>query len=217
MLRPECWPGCQCLFPFERNSEAFAKRQSTHHQHWRQITLGENAFFHFSRQGYLITSSQTQPQRPACLSLLPMAPLVIPKGPRSQRATSLAAQGTLGSRLWSSSCSSAQITATRKHDPAAQLPSPPSNTAALAEEYGQQEEEQNQRQDILPWVAQPQNKLQDEAMLKQRVTASDLHGKRFETKVSHLGRKVWDMPTNLSFCDVLKLKCYKQNPLKPDI
>lgn len=39
---------------------------------------------------------------------------------------------------------------------------------------------------------------------------------QFLSKVSHLRWKVCDMPTNLNFCDVLKLKCYKQSPLKPD-
>lgn len=125
----------------------------------------EKAFFHFSRQGYLITPSQMKPQCPECLSQLPMALLIIPKVPRSQRATSLAAQGTPGSWLWRFSCSSAQITAIHQHDPATQLPSLPSNTAALAEKHGQQEEEQNLRQD-LPWVAQLQNKLQGQAETK---------------------------------------------------
>lgn len=38
----------------------------------------------------------------------------------------------------------------------------------------------------------------------------------FWRKVSHLNRIVGHMPINLSFCDMLKLKCYKQNILKTD-
>lgn len=38
----------------------------------------------------------------------------------------------------------------------------------------------------------------------------------FWRKVSHLNRIVGHMPINLSFCDMLKLKYYKQNILKTD-
>lgn len=60
------------------------------------------------------------------------------------------------------------------------------------------------------------NKLQNEARLKLRVTTLHLHGNSFQTKVTHLKWRVCDMPANLSFYAMLKLKCYEQCPLKPD-